>query len=188
MGRIIVLAIRHDLFDVHRRRKLVDREMMRINDAHAIPGHEPYSSIRRLGHIRTVAPIDSHGPDSVRCVEYRGFDQVPWVICPGIPLRTVNPGEAAGHVHPHGMIVVFDGPMDLVAGKAVLAAECFDVTVLDAAQSALGRCPYCAARAESQMIDSAAAQPIGGGVRNTDLPILEMGDSSFPKPEPDAAP
>ena len=66
---------------------------------------------------------------------------MPWIIFPGIPLRTVNPGEAAGHVHPHGMIVVLDGPMDLVAGKAVLTAQRFDVTVLDAAQSAFGRGP-----------------------------------------------
>src|SRR5262249_32385244 len=48
-GHIIELPIGVDLFDMHRWRKLVEREMARINDADTIGSFEPELPIRRLG-------------------------------------------------------------------------------------------------------------------------------------------
>src|SRR5271165_232188 len=66
----IELAIRGNLFDVHRRRQLVVREAPRINDADPLQVDEPQLSIFGSGNDRTVAggriPADLH---TVRIVE-----------------------------------------------------------------------------------------------------------------------
>ena len=45
----------------------------------------------------------------------------------------LNSHQAAWHVQPDSMIVVFNGPVNVIARQAVLTGECCDVTILDAA-------------------------------------------------------
>src|SRR5215472_7442032 len=105
---------------------LLKGQVPRIDHADAVPRGEPYSSIRGLCHMRAEAAINPNASHSVGQVENRSFDDVPRIIRPRIPFRTFNPNEAAGHVDPDIMVVVLHRPMDLVAGKAVLAVEGFN--------------------------------------------------------------
>src|SRR5579859_4042743 len=108
---------------MHWGREFVEQNMVRIDDADAIPVHEPYSSIWRLCHMWAIAAIDPNASYSVGVIEGRNFHDMSRIIDPRIPLRTFNLDEAARHVHPDVMIVVLDRPMDLVAGEAVLTGE-----------------------------------------------------------------
>src|SRR5208337_4391991 len=122
----------------HRRRKLVDGKVTRIDDADAAERQEPYFSIRGLGDARTIAGSERMAPDSVRTVENRGPDLSLWVCYPCVQLLPGNPRQAAGHVQPDGIICVFHRPMDCIAGQSVPARKCCDLPVLDPAQPAVG--------------------------------------------------
>ena len=68
-------------------------------------------------------------PHSVGAVENRGLDAPLRIAHPGIQLGTRNPHQAAGHVQPERMIVVFDDRINGIAGQAVPAGKSRDAAI-----------------------------------------------------------
>src|SRR5208283_2993439 len=90
--RIVALAIGADLLDMHRRRKLVERKVTRIDDADAVPRQEPNSSIRGFGNTRAEASRVQMTPNTVRTVENGSLDR---------PLRIADPRVQLGPGNAH---------------------------------------------------------------------------------------
>src|SRR5208337_5050800 len=129
----VASAIRRDLLDVHRRRKFVKRKMPWIDDAYPVGGREPYFPIWRFGHIRRVAAVTPKTPDPIGPVVNRGLNGARRITHPGVQFGTRNPHQAARHVQPEGMIVVFDRPLNGIAGQTVLAGKSRDAAVFHSA-------------------------------------------------------
>ncbi len=72
-----------------------------------------------------------------------------WIMDPCVQFRAGNPNQAAGHVQPDSVIVVFHRPMDLIAGQTVLLCQRRNVPILDAAETSFGRSPQPAIRSET---------------------------------------
>src|SRR5262249_36207471 len=120
-GDIVRLAVGGDLFDVHWRRKFVERKVVRIDDADAIQRPEPQSSIRGLGGLRTEAPGRGTASYSVGVVENCGLDRPPRISQPRVQLGACNAHETAGGVQPERVSVVFQCPVNPITGQSILA-------------------------------------------------------------------
>src|SRR4029434_10007208 len=82
------------------------------------------------------------------------------------------------------MIGIIHGPMDLVTGQAVLARECCNVIVFDAAETVLSGGPQSAARAQAKTIPSVRAKPFGDRVRLPNRSVREVRNTSCTESQP----
>ena len=77
--------------------------------------------------------------------------------------------------------------MDSVAWQPVLAGQCGELTVLQAAEATLGSGPKNAVRIEPNVADPAPAESVGRCVRCADLTVLEIGEAPFKEAKPETA-
>src|SRR5678815_5380863 len=82
------------------------------------------------------------------------------------------------------MICVIHAPMYLVTGQAVLARECCNVIVFDAAETGFSGGPQRAARAKAEAIHPAGAKPFGDRVRLPNRSVCEVGNTSSTESQP----
>ena len=155
-SRIVGLAVGGDLLDVYRRGKLIEGKVARIDDADAVESAEPYFSIRGLGDVRGVAAGERMAPYAVGAVENGGLDR-PLASCrslrrPRLQLGARNAHQAAGHVQPERMGVVFHRPMNRIAGQSVLAGQRRDAAVFQPAEPAFGGGPERTVRIEPKSL------------------------------------
>src|SRR5271165_4232041 len=183
----VALAIGDDLLDVHRRRKLVEGKVTRIDDADAVEGCEPQFPIRGLGDTGAVTTIGRMNPDSVGTVEDRDLDRPLRIGGPRVQLGPGNAHQAAGRVQPHRMLVIFHRPVNRIAGQSVLAGERGHMTVVHSAEAALGCGPERTVPFELEACDTALAQTVGGCVRSADLTVLEIRHTTLKKSKPKTA-
>src|SRR5262249_40433134 len=72
-GYVVALAVGRDLLDVYRRRQLVQRQVLWIDDADAAWRDEPQTSVGRLGD-RYAAVRTGKRPESLGGIEQRKTD------------------------------------------------------------------------------------------------------------------
>src|SRR5580698_5486173 len=113
--------------------------MMRIDDLDSVRSPKPQLPIAGLCHHWPITAGLPDGSNSVGGVKQSCLNPPLRITHPRIQFGARYARHTAGHIQPYQVIVIFGRPMDLVTGKAVLAVECLNVTVLDAAQSAFGR-------------------------------------------------
>jgi hypothetical protein len=82
------------------------------------------------------------------------------------------------------MVVIFDAPIDGIAGEAIPAGQRGDVPNFDAAQSALRGSPERPARIDAEVMHGASAQPFGSRIRGLNLALPDVGNPSLNKAEP----
>jgi hypothetical protein len=138
---------------------------MRIDDADAVARQEPQFSIRGFGDLRAVAARLCTCPDSVGTVKNRDLDRALRISDPRVQLGPGNAQQAAAHVQPERMVVVFHRPVNGVAGQAVLAGKRCDTAVFQPAQPALGCSPERTVPIKLKAVDAALTQAIGAPVR-----------------------
>ena len=179
--QLVGVIVGGDLLNVYRRRKVVERKVTRVDDADAIVRQEPQLSIRRLGDARAVGADARMAPDSVRAVEKRDLDRPLRIGDPRVQVAACDAHEAAGHVQPERMRLVFDDPIDGIAGQPVLAGNRRRMTVLQPAQTGLRRDPERTVPIELKTVDATRPQPIGICERRAQLAILEIGQAALGK-------
>ncbi len=103
-------------------------------------------------------------------------------------LGTGDAHEAARHVQPCEMIVIFNRPVHGVAGQAIFARQRKDPPVPDPAQPTLGCRPDRALLPKAKIGDAAGAEPIRCSVGSEDPAILEVAHPAVKEAEPEAAP
>src|SRR5262249_25803400 len=133
---IVDLAVGGNLFDMYRRRQAVDGKMTRIYDADAVRRCEPYFSVRGLGDPWTVTAANGMAPYPVGVVENRGLYRPRRLSQPGIQLRAQNAPQAAGHIQPERVSLVFQRPLNRIAGQPVVASQRGEAAVFQAAEPA----------------------------------------------------
>src|SRR5262249_34567933 len=95
--------------------------------------------------------------------------------------------QTADRVQPERMVLVFPSPMNGIAGQSVFAVPRCHAAILQPAEPALGGDPQGSIRAESQLIDAAAAEPAAlSRERFANAAISEIRDASLLKPNPQA--
>ena len=114
--RVKWLVIRGDLLDVHRRRQLVIVKVMRIDDAHAVQSHEAYPSVLRFSRLRRISAEAEAGTHTIRNIEHSRFYGSPGIGNPGIQFGPLNSHQAARHIKPSRVIVIFNAPENGVTG------------------------------------------------------------------------
>ncbi len=164
----VSLAVRDDLLDVHRGRKFVEGKVTRIDDADAVARQEPDPSIRRLSHERRVSTSHGMAPHTIRSVERFGFYEFARIGDPSVQFGLGDAHQAAAHVEPHGVVVIFHGSEDVVAGQSVFACKRDHVTVFNATQSSICSSPECPLSSKAKIIHVPCAQPVFGRVRSPD--------------------
>ena len=124
-------------------------------------------------------------PDSVGTVEDGGLDGPLRIGRPRVQLGPGNAHQAAGHVQPERMVVVFHRPSERVSqGNPFLLVKRGDTAVFHPAQPALGCGPERTVLIELKAVDAALAQPVGGCVRCADLTVLEIRHATVTKSKP----
>src|ERR1700692_2074080 len=171
---------------MHRRRISVEGNMMRIEDAHAVPRYEPNLSIRRLRHQGLVSASCRVTPHAIRGAKKIGLDDSFRIDDPRVQFRLSDAHQAASHVEPYGVVVIFDGSDDLVAGQSILARKRRQMTVLNTTESVISGGPECSAGSKTKISDLPFGQPISGGGRRPDRAVCKIGNATSIKPEPQA--
>ena len=182
--RLVGLVVGSDLLDVHRWRKCVEREMMRIDDADAARAHEPQLAIRGFCDDRVEGARKPLAAHSVGTIEHRHLDRLLWMGGPGFQLGPANAHQATGQIQPDRLGVILHHPVNRIARHSVLAGERENVTVFDAAQPPLSRDPECTVAVEVETADPALSQPFGACIRCAELTILEIRDATVSKSKP----
>src|SRR5262249_35185553 len=118
-GRLIRLMVRRNLLDVHWWRQLVVRQMTRIYDADPVIWQEPYFSVSGLGDERAIGAVSLMAPYSIGDIKDRSRNPAARIVCPGIQFRAHDTHQAALHIDPNEMFIVFDGPMNAVTGQPI---------------------------------------------------------------------
>src|SRR5262249_33301502 len=90
------------------------------------------------------------------------------------------------HLQPERLGIVFNRPMNRIAGQSVLTRHCGDASVLQPAEPPFGSCPERTIPIESKIVYAALAQPLGGGVRSTDLAVLKICRAALKESKPQA--
>src|SRR5271166_6254587 len=80
---------------MRRRRNLVKRKMMWIDDAYAVIGGKPYSSNCGLRYRRPVSARQCNAAYPVGAVENCGLHNMLGIADPRVQLRTVHPHQTA---------------------------------------------------------------------------------------------
>src|SRR4029450_12225544 len=184
---VVGLAVDCDLFDVHRRWDLVEWYMARIDHADAVVSDVPDSPIRSLGCILYSRNVGM-GAHTVRDVEQPSLHQLRWIVDPGVQLGLGNPYQAASRIGPDEMVGVVHAPVDRVTRYPILARECRDAVVLDAAQPVFSGDPQRATRPKSKAIHLSCPKPMGGRIRLPNRSVCEVGDPSTAESQPDSVP
>src|SRR5262249_5287582 len=146
----------------HRRRNFIEGKMLWINHAHAPHSPEPQSSIRGPGGRWTEARCRRTASYSVKVIENCDLDRPHRINQPGVDLRAHNTDQAAGHIQPERVSIVFHHPMHSIAGQPVLALQRGDAAVFQPAETTFGRGPERTVAVESQTADLARAESVGG--------------------------
>ena len=129
------VAVRDDLLDMYRWWQHVERKMGGIDHADAADRHEPDSPVAGLRDDGAVAAGKLMAQHAVRRLEYRRADLHGRVLSRSVQLRSGNVYQAARHVEPDAVAVVFGDPVNRVARQTVPCGEHAGATVFDAAQS-----------------------------------------------------
>src|ERR1700687_424747 len=103
-----------------------------------------------------------------------------------VQLRRGDAYEPADHVQPDRMVVVFQAPVHRIAGKSVPGGQSDDTSILHMTESALHGDPQRTVPVESEVVDTAFGQTVGGHVRCADLTVLDVRHAAL-KPKPQAA-
>src|SRR5215470_6360702 len=134
---------------------------MRIDNTDAIDCNKPNFAIRRFAQLRRSSGGGSRCSYPVTGVKRRGLHFVLGIAGPSIQLGAGDTYQAASHIKPDEMIIIFHGPVNCVAGKAVLTSQRSDVPVFDSTQTSFRRSPQRSAQSESKIVDNARAQTVG---------------------------
>src|SRR5512132_10487 len=145
--------------------------MMRIENANAANRQEPQLAVRGFCHIRAKATREAMAGDAIRRLKHRRPYRLRWMGTPRVQLRPGDPHETTSRVKPDRISVIFHHPLNRVAGQSVLAGECENATVFDAAQSALRRDPERAVPVPVEAADKSLCQPFGASVRGAHLTV-----------------
>src|SRR5262249_20584066 len=132
---LVDLTVGGGLLDVYWRRKGIDGQATRIDDADAISGQEPQSSVRGSGDLRAIQSGERAQRHAIGSVEHSGLHSSRRIVNGRVQFRRSNAYETAGRVQPHRMIVVFQAPVHGVAGQSVPAAHRNDMPVLHMAEA-----------------------------------------------------
>src|SRR5208282_1626678 len=117
------------LLDAHRRWQGVDADAGRVKDTDDISIQEPDFAVGRLGDRRPETLKDGNRADAISNVK-RGFlDRALGVGGPCGKLASGNTQEPAARVEPVGRNIVFDNPVDGIAGQSVRRGEGRDSSV-----------------------------------------------------------
>ena len=181
---VVGLAIGSDLLNVHRRRKSIERKVVRVDDANAATTQEPQLAIRRFCDIRAIAAGEPMTAHSVGTVENRHLDRRLWMGDPGVQLRPGNTHQTTGQIKPDRMGVIFHHPVNRIAGQPVLVGEGEIVTVFDPAQSTFGGHPERTVPIGVETSNPSLSQPFGASIRGVDLTVLEISDATVSKSKP----
>ena len=135
---VVWFVVGDDLLDVHRRRQLIERKMLRIDDADAAKTQEPQFAIRGFCDNRAIAagiPMAAH---SVGTVENRtpgssALDGRPRRPTQSRAIRT----KPQARYSQTEWAVILHHPVNRIAGQSVLAGERENATVFDPAQAAV---------------------------------------------------
>src|SRR3712207_7505206 len=92
------------------------------------------------------------------------------------PRSTLFPYTTLFRSQPERTRVVLHRPVNRIAGQAVPAVQRGGAAVVQTAESAVGGDPERAFRVESQVVDAAPAEPVGGRVRRAHLVVREVGE------------
>src|SRR5262245_6207431 len=106
---------------------------------------------------------------------------------PGVQLGASDAHQTASRVQPERMGIIFNCPMNHIAGQTVLAGQHRHTTVFQAAEPALGCGPECTVLIESQLVDMALAQPVGGCVGCENVAVTPIGNATQKEPNPNTA-
>src|SRR4029434_941164 len=158
--------------------------MMRIEYANAANKQEPQLAVRGFCHIRAKATREAMAGDAIRSVKHRRPNRLRWMGNPRVQLRPGDPHETTSRVKPDRISVIFHHPLNRIAGQSVLAGECENAAVFEAAQSALSRDPERAAPVRVEAADPSLCQPFGACERGADLTVLKISSATVSETEP----
>src|SRR5260370_19076997 len=123
---------------------------MRIEDAHAAPRYEQNLSIRRLRHQGWVSASCRVTPHAIRGAKQIGLYDSFRIDDPRVQFGLGDVHQAASHVEPPGVVVIFDGSDDLVAGQSILARKRRHMTFLNTTESVIICGPECSAGSKTK--------------------------------------
>ena len=172
--RVVDLVVGSDVLDVHRWRKFVERQMMRIDHADAGITHEQQLAIRGFCDNRVVAAGEPMTAHSVGTVENGRMDRLLWIGGPGVQLGAANTQQATGEIQPDRLRVVLPHPVNRIAGQSIFSGERQNAAVFDSAQTALSCSPEDPIPIDVEIADHSLAQPLGACVRGAELAVLEI--------------
>src|SRR4030095_13194074 len=158
--------------------------MMRIENANAAHRQEPQLAVRGFCHIRAKATREAMAGDAIRSVKHRRPYRLRWMGNPRVQLRPGDPHETTSRVKPDRISVIFHYPLNRIAGQPVLAGECENATVFEAAQSTLSRDPERAAPILVEAADPSRCQPFGARGRCGELTVLEISSATVSETKP----
>src|SRR5262249_13477018 len=192
-SRCVLPTIGRDVLDVHGGRKAVDRRVSWIDNADAVVANEPYSSVSRLRHSRTIAA--GLGPDfyAVRTVEDHRLNSARSTSIlvdlgdPGFKIRVSNADQPARHIQPQRMHVVFHRPMHGIARQSVAAGERDHPAALQHAQATSCRGPQRAVWLELKAVDATGPEAAGGRIRRLNAALAEIDEAAVEESQPQAA-
>src|SRR5580704_10595038 len=136
--QVVRLAIRGDLLDVDWRRQRVKAGTRRTEEAHRVPVDKPDFAVGRLGD-RGPSPLeDRNQPYSIVGIEGRYMDRSLGIGDPGLHVALPHMQESGLCVKPVRKLVVFNDPVNGLAGQPVRRGQRCDAPVLYARETILG--------------------------------------------------
>src|SRR4030095_11933647 len=158
--------------------------MMRIENANAANRQEPQLAVRGFCHNRAKATREAMAGYDIRSAKHRRPYRLRWMGNPRVQLRPGDPHETTSRVKPDRISVIFHHPLNRIAGQPVLAGECENATVFEAAQSNLRRDPERAAPILVETAHPSRCQPFGACERGADLTVLKISNTTVSKTKP----